>query len=58
MDCSHLVYQVYKQAGAKSIVFQTVPNMKINTNYVNISSPTPGDIIFWGKDVTKNDKKY
>jgi hypothetical protein len=32
--------------------------MKINTNYVNISSPTPGDIIFWGKDVTKNDKKY
>ena len=58
IDCSHLVYQVYKQAGAKSIVFQTVPNMKINTNYVNISSPAPGDIIFWGKDVTKNDKKY
>ena len=58
IDCSHLVYQVYKQVGAKSIVFQTVPNMKRNTNYVNISSPTPGDVIFWEKDVIKNDKKY
>ncbi|MCO5382286.1 MAG: hypothetical protein NHB15_09545 [Methanosarcina barkeri] len=28
IDCSHLVFQVYKQAGAKDIVFQTVPNMK------------------------------
>lgn len=58
IDCSHLVYQVYKQVGSKSIVFQTVPNMKRNTNYVNISSPTPGDVIFWEKDVVKNDKKY
>ena len=58
IDCSHLVYQVYKQVGAKSIVFQTVPNMKRNTNYVNISSPTPGDVIFWEKDVIKNGKKY
>ena len=58
IDCSHLVYQVYKQVGAKSIVFQTVPDMKKNTDYVSISPPTPGDVIFWGKDVTKNDKKY
>jgi len=35
-----------------------VPNMKRNTNYVNISSPTPGDVIFWEKDVIKNDKNY
>jgi len=58
IDCSHLVYQVYKQVGAKGIVFQTVPDMKKNTDYVSISSPTPGDVIFWEKDVTKNDKKY
>ena len=31
IDCSHLIYQVYKQVGAKSIVFQTVPDMKKNT---------------------------
>ena len=58
IDCSHLVYQVYKQVGAKNIVFQTVPDMKKNTDYVSTSSPTPGDVIFWVKDVTKNDKKY
>ena len=58
IDCSHLVYQVYKQVRAKSIVFQTVPNMKRNLNYVNVSSPSPGDVIFWEKDVIKNDKKY
>jgi cell wall-associated NlpC family hydrolase len=58
IDCSHLVYQIYKKAGAKSIVLQTVPNMKKNVFYVNISSPTPGDVIFWKKDITKNDKKY
>ena len=52
IDCSHLIYQVYKQ------VVQTVPDMKKNTDYVSISSPTPGDVIFWGKDVAKNDKKY
>jgi cell wall-associated NlpC family hydrolase len=32
--------------------------MKRNTNYVNISSSTPGDVFFWEKDVIKNDKKY
>ena len=58
IDCSHLVYQIYKQVGAKSIVLQTVPNMKKNVYYVNISSPTPGDVIFWEKDVTKDEKKY
>jgi PGF-pre-PGF domain-containing protein len=58
IDCSHLVFQVYDQAGAKNIVFQTVPNMKKNAYYVNITSPTPGDVIFWEKDVTKNNKTY
>ena len=58
IDCSHLVYQIYKQIGAKSIILQTVPNMKKNAYYINISFPTPGDVIFWEKDVTKNDKKY
>ena len=38
IDCSHLVCQVYKQVGAKSIVLQTVPNMKKNAFYVNTSS--------------------
>jgi cell wall-associated NlpC family hydrolase len=58
IDCSHLIYQIYKQIGAKSIVLQTVPNMKNNAYYINISSPIPGDVVFWEKDVTKNDKKY
>ena len=58
IDCSHLVYQVYKQVGVKSIVFQTVPNMKNNIYYVTTTSPAPGDVIFWEKDVTKNDKTY
>jgi len=58
IDCSHFVYQVYKKVGAKSIVFQTVPNMKKNKYYVTTKSPRPGDVIFWKKDVTKNGKKY
>ncbi len=58
IDCSHLVSQVYKQAGAKDIVFQTVPNMKKNPYYVTTTSPTPGDLIFWKKDVAKNDRTY
>ncbi|RXA20795.1 PGF-pre-PGF domain-containing protein [Methanosarcina sp. MSH10X1] len=58
IDCSHLVFEIYKQAGASDIVFQTVPNMKKNSNYVNTTSPTPGDIIFWKKDITKNNRTY
>ncbi len=58
IDCSHLIYQVYNKVGVKNIVFQTVPDMKNNAYYVKISSPTPGDLIFWEKDVTKNDIKY
>ncbi|HWQ48657.1 MAG TPA: PGF-pre-PGF domain-containing protein [Methanosarcina sp.] len=58
IDCSHLVYQVYKQAGAKDIVFQTVPNMKKNAYYVTTDSPTPGDVIFWKKDINKNNRNY
>ena len=58
IDCSHLVYQVYKKVGAKRITFQTVADMKRNTDYVNISSPTPGDVIFWEKNIIKSGKKY
>ena len=58
IDCSHLVYQVYNQVGAKDIFFQKVPDMKNNTDYVNTTSPAPGDVIFWQKDVTQNDKTY
>lgn len=58
IDCSHLVYQVYKQVGAKGIVFETVPNMKKDKYYVTTKSPRPGDVIFWKKDVTKNGKTY
>lgn len=58
IDCSHLIYQVYNQVGVKNIIFQTVPDMKNNAYYVKIRSPTPGDIIFWEKDVIKNNKKY
>ena len=32
--------------------------MKKNAYYVNTTSPTPGDVIFWQKDVTKNNKTY
>jgi PGF-pre-PGF domain-containing protein len=56
IDCSHLVYQVYNQVGANKIVFQTVPNMKANKYYVTITSPTPGDVVFWKKDVIQNNK--
>jgi len=58
IDCSHLVYQVYKQVGAKSIVFETVANMKKDKYYVTTKSPRPGDVIFWKKAVTVNGKKY
>ncbi|WP_292388616.1 C40 family peptidase [Methanosarcina sp. UBA5] len=58
IDCSHLVYQVYEKVGAKGIIFQKVPDMKKNTNYVITSSPAPGDVIFWQKDVTQNGKTY
>jgi cell wall-associated NlpC family hydrolase len=58
IDCSHLVYQVYKQVGAKSIAFQTVPNMKNNKYYVTTTSPKPGDVIFWKKNAIKNGKRY
>jgi cell wall-associated NlpC family hydrolase len=58
IDCSHLVYQVYKQVGAKSIVFQTVAKMKKNKYYVTTTSPRPGDVIFWKKNATKNGKTY
>jgi cell wall-associated NlpC family hydrolase len=58
IDCSHLVYQVYKKVGAKGIVFETVANMKKDKNYVTTKSPKPGDVIFWKKVVTKNGKKY
>lgn len=58
IDCSHLVFEVYKQAGASDIVFQTVPNMKKNPGYVNTTSPTPGDVIFWEKDVNQNNRTY
>ncbi|AKB44404.1 MULTISPECIES: C40 family peptidase [Methanosarcina] len=58
IDCSHLVYQVYSQVGAKDIFFQKVPDMKNNTDYVNTSSPAPGDVIFWQKDVPQNGRIY
>ena len=53
-----LVYQVYKQVRAKSIVFETVANMKKDKYYVTTKSPRPGDVIFWKKAVTVNGKKY
>ncbi len=58
IDCSHLVYQVYEQAGVKDIEFLTVHYMKNSTYYVNTTSPKPGDVIFWEKDVTQNNKTY
>jgi cell wall-associated NlpC family hydrolase len=58
IDCSHLVYQVYKKAGVKGIVFQKVPAMKKNICYVNTTSPAPGDLVFWEKDITKGKKTY
>jgi cell wall-associated NlpC family hydrolase len=57
IDCSHLVFQVYKQAGAKGISFMTVPGIKKNKYYTRVS-PRPGDLVLWKKDVTKNGRKY
>jgi FOG: PKD repeat len=57
IDCSHLVYQVYNQVGAKDIVFQKVPGMKANKNYVTVTSPAPGDVVFFQKDVMQDGKK-
>jgi cell wall-associated NlpC family hydrolase len=58
IDCSHLVYQVYSKAGARKIYFMKVSDIKKNPYYKVVSSPRPGDIILWKKDVTKNGKKY
>ena len=58
IDCSHFVYQVYKQVGARGIYFETVANMKKDKYYVTTKSPRPGDIILWKKAVTKNGVKY
>ena len=58
IDCSHLVYQVYEQVGVKDIEFLTVPYMKNSIYYVNTTSPKPGDVIFWEKDVTQNNRTY
>jgi cell wall-associated NlpC family hydrolase len=58
IDCSHLVYQVYKKAGVKGIVFQKVPAMKKNVYYINTTSPAPGDLVFWEKDIIKGKKTY
>ena len=49
IDCSHLVYQIYKQVGAKSIVLQTVPNMKKNVYYVKLKFPYSWRRNFLGK---------
>ncbi|WP_141706384.1 MULTISPECIES: NlpC/P60 family protein [Methanosarcina] len=32
--------------------------MKNNTDYVNTSSPSPRDVIFWQKDVPQNGRIY
>ena len=58
IDCSHLVYQVYSKVGAKDIYFLRVPYMKNNTYYVKTTDPAPGDVIFWQRDVTQNNKTY
>lgn len=58
IDCSHLVYQVYKAAGAKTYYFMKVPDMKKNKNFVTTSSPRPGDVIFWKKDVKTSKRTY
>ncbi|HET8686174.1 MAG TPA: NlpC/P60 family protein [Methanosarcina sp.] len=58
IDCSHLVYQVYSKAGARGIYFMKVPDIKKNKYYTEITSPKPGDLILWKKDVTKNGKTY
>jgi PGF-pre-PGF domain-containing protein len=57
IDCSHLVYQVYNQVGAKDIVFEKVPAMKADKNYVTVTSPAPGDVVFFQKDVMQDGKK-
>lgn len=50
IDCSHLVYEVYRKAGAKKISFMTVAQMKkpSSSNYYKVvSKPEVGDLILW-----------
>lgn len=58
IDCSHMVYQVYKSVGAKGYSFMKVPAMKNNRYFVTTSSPRPGDVIFWKKDVKTSKRTY
>lgn len=58
IDCSHLVYQVYRAAGAKSYYFMKVPAMRSNTYFKTVKTPALGDVVFFKKDVTYNGKKY
>lgn len=50
IDCSHLVYQVYRQAGAYYPSYLNVAAIKRSPYYVRTNSPTIGDIVLWEKD--------
>jgi len=58
IDCSHLVLQVYKAAGAKSYYFMKVPAMRNNKNFKIIATPAFGDVVLFKKDVTYKGKTY
>jgi len=50
IDCSHLVYQVYNQAGAYYPNYLTVAGIKGSPYYARTTSPRPGDVVLWERD--------
>ncbi len=51
VDCSHLVYQVYRQGGAYYPNYLTVAGIKSSKFFVKTTSPRPGDLILWEQNV-------
>ncbi len=50
IDCSHFVYQVYRQAGAYYPSYLNVAAIKRSPYYARTNSPTIGDIVLWDRD--------
>jgi cell wall-associated NlpC family hydrolase len=47
IDCSHLVYQVYRASGAAYPSYLTVAGIKASPNAVRVNQPSPGDLVLF-----------
>lgn len=47
IDCSHLVYQVYKSSGAEYRNYLTVSGIKQSKFIVEVANPSPGDLLLF-----------